>query len=171
MYLLAEKFGMADQMFKSIKVNGKEPYVEDVTAEKCKACGLSDHTGQTPGTAAQAHGEPAAATRRLFRRRVVLVMAITTVCRGRAGDSGNEPSRDTDPLRSFEAGLRGRTYISVLGSVIEPDNGNLLAVGPGMNSDLKDGYPEFTMAMLKKLGWDQGVDRRGAEDHREYFRR
>ena len=38
--------------------------------------------------------------------------------------------------------------------------GNLLAEGGQegssypVGSEIKDGYPEFTMAMLKKLGWD-----------------
>jgi formate dehydrogenase major subunit len=38
---------------------------------------------------------------------------------------------------------------------VERNGVNLLAEGSySVGSEIKDGYPEFTMAMLKKLGWD-----------------
>ncbi len=38
---------------------------------------------------------------------------------------------------------------------VERDGDNLLAEGSyPVGSEIQDGYPEFTMAMLKKLGWD-----------------
>jgi formate dehydrogenase major subunit len=38
---------------------------------------------------------------------------------------------------------------------VERDGQNLLAEGVySVGSDIQDGYPEFTMAMLKELGWD-----------------
>ena len=38
---------------------------------------------------------------------------------------------------------------------VEREGKTLLAEGSySLGSDLKDGYPEFTMAVLKKLGWD-----------------
>ena len=38
---------------------------------------------------------------------------------------------------------------------VEKDGSNLLAEGSyPVDSEIKDGYPEFTMEMLKKLGWD-----------------
>ena len=41
---------------------------------------------------------------------------------------------------------------------VEHDGKNLLAEGSyPKGSEIKDGYPEFTMAMLKKLGWDKDL--------------
>jgi formate dehydrogenase major subunit len=41
---------------------------------------------------------------------------------------------------------------------VERNGENLLAVGSyPVGSEIKDGYPEFTMAMLKKLGWDKDL--------------
>ena len=38
---------------------------------------------------------------------------------------------------------------------VERNGDNLLAEGSWpVGSEIEDGYPEFTMAMLKKLGWD-----------------
>ena len=38
---------------------------------------------------------------------------------------------------------------------VEHNGVNLLAEGSySKGSDIKDGYPEFTYAVLKKLGWD-----------------
>ena len=49
-----------------------------------------------------------------------------------------------------EGGLTFRARFGV-----EHDGENLLAEGAySVGSEIKDGYPEFTMAMLKKLGWD-----------------
>jgi len=41
---------------------------------------------------------------------------------------------------------------------VERDGANLLAEGSyALGSEIKDGYPEFTMAVLKKLGWDKDL--------------
>jgi formate dehydrogenase major subunit len=41
---------------------------------------------------------------------------------------------------------------------VERDGVNLLAEGSySLGSEIKDGYPEFTMAVLKKLGWDKDL--------------
>src|SRR5471032_2491505 len=38
------------------------------------------------------------------------------------------------------------------------DHDNLLAEGSySVGSEIKDGYPEFTLAVLKKLGWDKDL--------------
>ncbi|MCH7943031.1 MAG: formate dehydrogenase subunit alpha, partial [Proteobacteria bacterium] len=56
-----------------------------------------------------------------------------------------------------EGGLTFRARFGV-----ERNGVNLLAEGSySVGSEIKDGYPEFTMAMLKKLGWDS--DLTGAE--------
>jgi formate dehydrogenase major subunit len=50
---------------------------------------------------------------------------------------------------------------------VERDGDNLLAEGSyPVGSEIQDGYPEFTMAMLQKLGWDSDLtdDERAAID-------
>ena len=45
---------------------------------------------------------------------------------------------------------------------------NILAEGSySKDSEIKDGYPEFTMAMLKKLGWDKDLTAARARGDRE----
>jgi formate dehydrogenase major subunit len=47
-YKFAKKFGFADRMFRNIKVNGEEPYVEDVTREFNSGMWTIGYTGQSP---------------------------------------------------------------------------------------------------------------------------
>ena len=47
-YKFAKKFGFADRMFRNIKVNGEEPYVEDVTREFNGGMWTIGYTGQSP---------------------------------------------------------------------------------------------------------------------------
>ena len=156
MYLFAEKFGMADQMFKNIKVNGKEPLVEDITAEINKGMWTIGYTGQTPErlrkhmanqhtfdkTTLEAKGGPCDGD----------YYGMPWPCWGTP--EMNHPGTPIlyDPSKPVSEG--GLTFRARFG--VERNGENLLAVDSyGANSDLKDGYPEFTMAMLKKLGWDK----------------
>lgn len=158
MYLFAEKFGMADQMFKNIKVNGKEPYVEDITAEINKGMWTIGYTGQTPErlrkhmanqhtfdkTSLQAKGGPCDGD----------YYGMPWPCWGTP--EMNHPGTPIlyDPSKPVSEG--GLTFRARFG--VERNGDNLLAVDSySVNSDLKDGYPEFTMAMLKKLGWDKDL--------------
>ncbi|WP_193173970.1 formate dehydrogenase subunit alpha [Nisaea nitritireducens] len=158
MYLFAEKFGMADQMFKNIKVNGKEPHVEDITAEINKGMWTIGYTGQTPErlrkhmanqhtfdkTSLQAKGGPCDGD----------YYGMPWPCWGTP--EMNHPGTPIlyDPSKPVSEG--GLTFRARFG--VERNGDNLLAVDSyGANSDLKDGYPEFTMAMLKKLGWDKDL--------------
>ena len=44
------------------------------------------------------------------------------------------------------------------------DHDNLLAEGSySVGSEIKDGYPEFTLGVLKKLGWDKDLTRQEME--------
>ena len=158
MYLFAEKFGMADEMFKNIKVNGKEPLVEDITAEINKGMWTIGYTGQTPErlrkhmanqhtfdkTSLEARGGPCDGD----------YYGMPWPCWGtpEMNHPGTPILYDTSKPVS-EGGLTFRARFGV-----ERNGDNLLAVDSyGANSDIKDGYPEFTMAMLKKLGWDKDL--------------
>jgi formate dehydrogenase major subunit len=48
LYLLAEKLGFADECFKNIQINGKEPLVEDLTREFNRGMWTVGYTGQSP---------------------------------------------------------------------------------------------------------------------------
>ena len=155
MYLLAQKLGFADEMFKNIKVDGTEPMVEDVTLEFNKGMWTIGYTGQSPDrlklhmanqhtfdkTTLQAVGGPADGD----------YYGLPWPCWGTAemGHPGTPILYDTSKPVA-EGGLCFRARFGV-----EREGDNLLAEGSyPAGSEIQDGYPEFTMAMLKELGWD-----------------
>lgn len=155
LYLFAQKFGFADEMFKNIKVEGTEPVVEDITREINRGMWTIGYTGQSP-------------------ERLKLHMANQadfdrTTLQAVGGPADGEyygmpwPAWGTpemkhpgtpilyDPSKSIAEG--GLTFRARFG--VERDGENLLAEGSySVDSEITDGYPEFSMAMLKKLGWD-----------------
>ncbi len=158
MYLLAEKLGFADEMFKNIAVNGSEPLVEDITRELNRGLWTIGYTGQSPErlrlhmanqhtfdkTTLRANGGPADGD----------YYGMPWPCWGTAemGHPGTPLLYDTSKPVS-EGGLTFRARFGV-----ERDGENLLAEGAySVGSELTDGYPEFTMAMLKQLGWDSDL--------------
>ncbi len=158
MYLLATKLGFADEMFKNISVNENEPLIEDITREFNKGMWTIGYTGQSPErlrlhmanqstfdkTSLQAVGGPADGE----------YYGLPWPCWGTAemGHPGTPLLYDSNKPVS-QGGLTFRARFGV-----EKDGENLLAEGSySVGSELKDGYPEFTMAMLKKLGWDKDL--------------
>ena len=158
MYLFAEKLGFADEMFKNIKINGKEPLVEDILRELNRGMWTIGYTGQSPErlklhmdnqhtfdkTTLQAVGGPADGD----------FYGLPWPCWGTAemGHPGTPNLYDTSKPVA-EGGLCFRARFGV-----ERDGQNLLAEGSyPVGSEIKDGYPEFTMAMLKQLGWDKDL--------------
>ncbi len=158
MYLFARKFGFADQLFKNIRVNGTEPVVEDITREFNRGMWTIGYTGQSP-------------------ERIKLHMQWQhvfdkTTLRANGGPVDGEyyglpwPCWGTPELRHpgtpilydtskhvMEGGLPFRARFGV-----ERDGENLLAEGSyTKGSEIKDGYPEFTMEMLIQLGWDKDL--------------
>ena len=155
LYLLAAKLGFADEMFKHIQVNNNEPLVEDVTREINRGMWTIGYTGQSPErlrlhmanqatfdrTTLQARGGPADGD----------YYGMPWPCWGtpELGHPGTPVLYDTSKPVA-EGGLCFRARFGV-----ERDGDNLLAEGSyPVDSEIKDGYPEFTMAMLQKLGWD-----------------
>ena len=158
MYLFAKKFGFADQMFKNIKVDGTEPLVEDITREFNRGMWTIGYTGQSPErlrmhmahqytfdkTTLRAVGGPADGE----------TYGLPWPCWGtpEMKHPGTHILYDTSKPVA-EGGLCFRARFGV-----ERNGENLLAVGSyPVGSEIKDGYPEFTMAMLKKLGWDKDL--------------
>ncbi len=164
MYKFAKKFGMDKEMFKHIKVTNDEPLIEDITREFNKGMWTIGYTGQTPErlkmhmaqqhtfdkTTLQAKGGPADGE----------YYGLPWPCWGTAELKHPGTPNLYDPSKPvIEGGLSFRARFGVKA----PDKwggGNMLAEGAQegssypVGSEIKDGYPEFTMAMLKKLGWD-----------------
>jgi formate dehydrogenase major subunit len=167
MYKFARKLGFDKEMFKHIKVNGDEPLVEDITREFNRGMWTIGYTGQSPERM-KAHMKHQAH----FDK---------TTLRARGGPLDGEyygmpwPAWGTPEMKHpgthvlynpalpvAEGGLCFRARFGVEAPE-EWGGANLLAEGAQegssypVGSEIKDGYPEFTMAMLKKLGWDKDL--------------
>ena len=170
-YKFAKKLGFADEMFKNIKVENDEPLVEDTTLEFNKGMWTIGYTGQSPDrlkkhmanqhtfdrTTLRANGGPCDGE----------YYGLPWPCWGTAemGHTGTPNLYDTSKPVA-EGGLCFRARFGVKA----PDDwggGNMLAEGSWpQGSEIEDGYPEFTMAGLTKLGWDGDLtaDERAAID-------
>jgi len=154
-YKFAKKLGFADRMFRSIAVNNDEPLIEDVTREFNKGMWTIGYTGQSPERM-KAHMK----YQHTFDRTTLQAIGgpldgeyygLPWPCWGTAemGHPGTPLLYDTNKPVA-EGGLCFRARFGV-----EHEGNNLLAEGSyPVGSEIKDGYPEFTMGMLKKLGWD-----------------
>jgi formate dehydrogenase major subunit len=155
LYLLASKLGFADEMFKNIKVENNEPSIEDTTREFNKGMWTIGYTGQSPErlklhmenqhtfdkTTLQAIGGPADGE----------YYGLPWPCWGtpEMKHPGTPILYDTSKPVA-EGGLNFRARFGV-----ERNGDNLLAEGSySVGSEIEDGYPEFNMTVLKKLGWD-----------------
>ncbi len=154
-YLLASKLGFADALFKHVEVRNRVPVAEDLTREINRGTWTIGYTGQSP-------------------ERLKLHMAHqdkfdSTSLRARGGPVDGEyyglpwPAWGDPEMKHpgtpilydtskpvAEGGLCFRARWGV-----EHEGESLLADGSyTAGSGIRDGYPEFTMAMLKRLGWD-----------------
>ena len=155
MYLLAKKLGFDKEMFKNIKVDGNVPLIEDITREFNRGMWTIGYTGQSPERL-RAH----MANQSTFDK--VTLQAIGGPVDGEyyglpwpcwgtpeMKHPGTPILYDTSKPVA-EGGLCFRARFGV-----ERDGENLLAEGSyTVGSEIKDGYPQFSMAMLKDLGWD-----------------
>ncbi len=155
-YAFAQKLGFADEMFKNIPVdeNGVVS-VEDTTLEINKGMWTIGYTGQSPDRLKK-HME----NQHTFDKTTLLAnggpcdgeyYGMPWPCWGTAemGHPGTPVLYDP----SKPVGEGGLTFRARFG--VERDGDNLLAEGSySEGSEIEDGYPEFTMAMLKELGWD-----------------
>jgi len=154
-YKFAKKLGFADRMFRKIKVTNDEPLIEDVTREFNGGMWTIGYTGQSPERL-KAH----MANQHVFDRTTLQAVGgeldgdyygLPWPCWGTADmkHPGTPLLYDTSKPVA-EGGLCFRARFGV-----EHEGNNLLAEGSyPVGSEIKDGYPEFTMGMLKKLGWD-----------------
>ena len=157
-YLMAKKLGFADQMFKNIQVENNLPVAEDVLREMNRGSWSTGYCGQSP-------------------ERLKLHMAhqkdfdLITM-RANAGPCKGDyyglpwPCWGKPELKHPGTPLLYNTNLPVMeggGTFrarfgVERNGVNLLAEGSySVGSEIKDGYPEFTMAVLQKLGWDKDL--------------
>ncbi|WP_431854127.1 formate dehydrogenase subunit alpha, partial [Azospirillum sp.] len=158
MYLFAKKFGFAEPMFKAIKVDGNVPSIEDLTREWNRGMWAVGYTGQSPERM-KLHMQHQAT----FDR---------TTLRANGGPADGDfyglpwPCWGTPEIRhpgsanlydnSLPVAEGGGAFRARFG--VERNGVTLLAEGAyPVGSEIKDGYPEVTMAMLQKLGWDKDL--------------
>jgi formate dehydrogenase major subunit len=167
MKLFADKFGFSDRLFRNIKVNGDEPLIEDITREFNRGMWTIGYTGQSPERI-RAH----MANQHTFDK--TTLQAIGGPCDGDyygmpwpAWGTPEMKHPGTPNLYDMSKPVSkgGLTFRARFG--VERDGENLLAEGVySQGSEIKEGYPEFTMQMLMDLGWDKDLtaDERAAID-------
>jgi formate dehydrogenase major subunit len=172
MYKLAQKLGYADRMFKNIQmVKGKygdEPQAESILREINRGGWSTGYSGQSPERL-KAH----MANQDKFD--LVTLRADKSL-----PDIGGDyyglpwPCWGTPQLRHpgthvlYNTNLHvmegGGTFRARFGVVREVErngvkvNENLLSEGSfSLGSEIRDGYPQFTYGVLKRLGWDKDL--------------
>jgi len=160
LYLMAKKLGFADLMFKNIKVEGDRPVPEDVLREMNRGSWSTGYTGQSPERL-KAH------MRNQHKFDLVTLRApkddpevggdfygLPWPCWGTPEiRHPGSPILYNSDVAAMDGGNGFRARFGV-----ERNGQTLLAEGsylPG--SEIKDGYPEFTMGVFKKLGWDKDL--------------
>ncbi|MGF2735525.1 formate dehydrogenase subunit alpha [Marinobacter sp. DUT-1] len=155
MKLFADKFGFTDRMFRNIAIEGDEPSIEDITREFNRGMWTIGYTGQSP--------------ERLKKHMKYQHHFDKTTLRANGGPCDGDiyglpwPSWGTAEMNhpgtpnlydmSLPVSKGGLTFRARFG--VERNGENLLAEGVySKGSEIKDGYPEFTMQMLMDLGWD-----------------
>jgi len=169
LYLLANKLGFADRMFKNITVENNQPLAEDILREINRGGWSTGYCGQSPERL-KAH------MRNQAKFNLVTLRApkdapevggdyygLPWPCWGtpELKHPGTHTLYNTN-LHVMDGGGTFRARFGVEREVTLPDGRkemhNLLAEGSySLGSEIKDGYPEFTYGVLKKLGWDKDL--------------
>jgi formate dehydrogenase major subunit len=154
MHRLANKLGFANELFKNIQVENDEPLIEDITREFNKGMWTIGYTGQSPErmkkqqqnwgsfdyTSLMAEGGPCDGE----------YYGLPWPCWGTAemAHPGTPNLYDTSKPVA-KGGLNFRARFGV-----EHNGENLLAEGSyPVGNEIKNGHPEFSADLLKKLGW------------------
>jgi formate dehydrogenase major subunit len=176
MYMLTRKLGFADPMFKNIKVENGSVSAEDILREINRGGWSTGYCGQSPERL-KAH------MRNQAKFDVVTLRApqndpevggeyygLPWPCWGTPEfkHPGTPVLYDTSlPVKEGGGTFRARFGVERVvkrkvmenGQLVEKEqHDDLLAEGSySVGSEIKDGYPEFTLAVLKKLGWDKDL--------------
>jgi len=154
MFKFAKKLGFDAELFKNIKVVNQEPKVEDITLEFNKGMWTIGYTGQSPDRL-KAHAK----NRHTFNTTTLLAeggpvdgeyYGLPWPCWGTAEMKHPGTPVLYDPSKAVADG--GLTFRARFG--VEYKGVNLLAEGSySKDSEIRDGYPEFSAKILKQLGW------------------
>ncbi|AJR08727.1 putative formate dehydrogenase largesubunit [Photobacterium gaetbulicola Gung47] len=154
MYLLSQKLGLSEQLFKHIRVENNQPVIEDITREYNKGMWTIGYTGQSPErlkehqqnwhtfhkTTLEAEGGPANGE----------TYGLPWPCWGtpEMKHPGTHILYDTSKTVAQGGGnFRARFGVERNGESLLADDSYSLGC------ELEDGYPEFTDKMLKQLEW------------------
>jgi formate dehydrogenase major subunit len=158
MYLFAKKFGYAEQMCKHIAVENNVPNVEDLLREINRSCWAIGYSGQSPERL-KSHMEHQEDFDPITLRadkgpNKGDYYGLPWPCWG-TPDLKHPGSLHLYglqvPVMEGGSGFRARWGV-------EREGVSLLAEDSyPEGSEIKGGYPEFTMAVLKKLGWDKDL--------------
>ncbi len=169
MYLIAKKCGFADEMFKNIKLENGVPVAEDILREMNRGSWSTGYCGQSPERL-KAHMKNQAkfdlVTLRAPKSDPEVggdYYGLPWPCWGspEVKHPGTPLLYNTN-LAAMDGGGTFRPRFGLEREEKRPDGSvvkvSLLADGSySKDSEIKDGYPEFTVAVLKKLGWDKDL--------------
>ncbi len=160
MYLLAKKLGFADRMFKNIKVENNVPLAEDLLREINRGGWSTGYCGQSPERL-KAHMKNQSKFDLVTLRAPKDVPEVGGDYYGLPWPCWGKPEiRHPGTHILYNTNLHvkdgGSTFRARFGT--ERNGQTLLAEDSySKGSELTDGYPEFTMGVLKKLGWDKDL--------------
>src|SRR5438105_14715106 len=158
MYLLAKKLGLADRMFKNIKVENNLPVVEDLLREINRGGWSTGYCGQSPERL-KVH---------MANQKDFDLVSLRATSGPAKGDYyglpwpcwGTPEIKHPGTHQLYNTNLHvkdgGSTFRACFG--VEREGVSLLADGSySVGSELRDGYPEFNYGVLKRLGWDKDL--------------
>jgi len=176
MYLLAKKLGLAEEMFKHIKVENNLPEAEDILREINRGGWSTGYCGQSPERL-KAHMKNQDKFDLVTLRAPADLPEIGGDYYGLPWPCWGTPEfrhPGTHTLYNTNLAVKdgGGTFRARFGvervvktkvmengqEVEKEERHNLLAEGSySKDSEIQDGYPEFTLGVLKKLGWDKDL--------------
>jgi formate dehydrogenase major subunit len=167
MYLLAKKLGFADRMFRNIKVNGNLPVAEDILREINRGGWSTGYCGQSPERIKSHMAHQADFDMRTQKATTGPnkgdYYGLPWPCWGSpAFRHPGTPILYNTNLSIKDGGGTFRARFGVEREEKLPDGTTrkVSMLGNGYyskDSEIKDGYPEFTLGVLKKLGWDKDL--------------
>jgi formate dehydrogenase major subunit len=163
-YKIAEKLGFSDEMFKNIDFRegkfGLEPTAEGITREWNRGMWSVGYTGQSPERLKAHMANQAAFDIKSLRAPADHpevggdYYGLPWPCWGTPEfrHPGTHILYNTNlPVKDGGGAFRPRFGL-------ERDGETLLGAGSWpVGSEIEDGYPEFTMAVLQELGWDEDL--------------
>jgi formate dehydrogenase major subunit len=157
MYLLAKKLGLEEEMFKNIKVENNVPLAEDILREINRGGWSTGYCGQSPERL-KAHIKNQAKFDLVTLRAPKDDPEVGGDYYGLPWPCWGKPEiRHPGSFILYNTNDHvmdgGSTFRARFG--VERNGQTLLAEDSySLGSEITDGYPEFTMGVMKKLGWD-----------------